>query len=128
MWKMPEMAATVRGYDVKMSLEEFKAKRCVGGPSPIDGSTMWARWKRPGNGAPSTIRGALIEGHTHWPEGKVLTFGLAHRSLEHVGQYGPAVRPCHRPGQHHLGPLVPPRGHPRGHGRAAEHRLGDLPT
>ena len=33
----------------------------------------------------------LVEGDTHWPEGKVLTFGLAHRSLEHAGQYGPVT-------------------------------------
>ena len=33
----------------------------------------------------------LVEGDTHWPRGKVLTFGLAHRSLEHAGQYGPVM-------------------------------------
>ena len=33
----------------------------------------------------------LVEGDTHWPEGKVLTFVLAHRSLEHAGQYGPVT-------------------------------------
>ena len=27
----------------------------------------------------------LVEGDTHWPRGKLLTFGLEHRSLEHPG-------------------------------------------
>jgi hypothetical protein len=31
----------------------------------------------------------LVEGDTHWERGKVLTFGLERRSLEHAGLYGP---------------------------------------